>query len=172
MYKELVNGTFIQQDISYVSLMRRHIKKHPSYLQPLFEAISNALEATNGENDIITIRIKRSKTLLENKLTFNSIEITDTGVGFDDKNFKRLRNIYDESKNCNNLGTGRIQYLHFFGKTDIYSSYNDNGVLRNRRIVLSTDFYSKENSVIWMSDMAESESNNFLGTSITFPNLI
>ena len=168
MYKELVNGTFIQQDISYVSLMRRPIKKHPSYLQPLFEAISNALEATNGENDIITIRIKRSKTLLENKLTFNSIEITDTGVGFDDKNFKRLRNIYDESKNCNNLGTGRIQYLHFFGKTDIYSSYNDNGVLRNRRIVLSTDFYSKENSVIWMSDMAESESNNFLGTSITF----
>ena len=96
MYKELVNGTFIQQDISYVSLMRRHIKKHPSYLQPLFEAISNALEATNGENDIITIRIKRSKTLLENKLTFNSIEITDTGVGFDDKNFKRLRNIYEK----------------------------------------------------------------------------
>ena len=32
MYKELVNGTFIQQDISYVSLMRRHIKKHPSFI--------------------------------------------------------------------------------------------------------------------------------------------
>lgn len=46
-------------------------------------------------------------------LEFNSIEISDTGIGFNEENLKRLRSIYDESKSFNNLGTGRIQYLHF-----------------------------------------------------------
>ena len=27
MYKELVNGTFVPQDISYPTLMKKHVKK-------------------------------------------------------------------------------------------------------------------------------------------------
>ena len=41
MYKELINGAFVPQDISYPTLMKKHVKKHSSYLQPIFEAISN-----------------------------------------------------------------------------------------------------------------------------------
>ena len=121
MYEILKNGHFVKQDIAYKSLMKRHIKKHTSYLQPIFEAISNALEATSGSKDTITIRLKFSKMLMKDILEFNSIEISDTGIGFNEENLKRLRSIYDESKSFNNLGTGRIQYLHFFDKTDIYS---------------------------------------------------
>lgn len=50
MYKELVNGTFVPQDISYPTLMKKHVKKHSSYFQPIFEAISNSLEATSGKD--------------------------------------------------------------------------------------------------------------------------
>lgn len=59
-YEELKNGDFYEQDISYSTLMKKHIKKHSSYLWPIFEAISNSLEATSGLGDCITIRLKGS----------------------------------------------------------------------------------------------------------------
>lgn len=70
MYKELVNGTFVPQDISYPTLMKKHVKKHSSYLQPIFEAISNSLEATSGKDDVITIRINKAKTLNHEQYSF------------------------------------------------------------------------------------------------------
>mgnify|MGYP002322677682 CR=1 FL=1 len=167
MYEILKNGHFVKQDIAYKSLMKRHIKKHTSYLQPIFEAISNALEATSGSKDTITIRLKFSKMLMKDILEFNSIEISDTGIGFNEENLKRLRSIYDESKSFNNLGTGRIQYLHFFDKTDIYSTYQENGVLKKRRIVLSANFWDKENAVIWEGDPIVT-SDEQTGTNISF----
>lgn len=115
-YKELKDGCFVKQYIDYPSLMRRHIKKHSSYMQPIFEAISNALEATKGSGDTITIRLYLQKTLLSDKCSFLALEIEDTGVGFNAENFSRLERLYDESKKCNNFGTGRIQYLHFLIK--------------------------------------------------------
>ena len=122
-YKKLEGGCFIKQSIDYPSLMKRHIKKHSSYMQPIFEAISNSLEATNGSGDIITIRLYLQKTLVSDKYSFLSIESEDTGIGFNTENFSRLERLYDESKMCNNFGTGRIQYLHFFDKTDIHSVF-------------------------------------------------
>ena len=126
-YKKPEGGCFIKQYIDYPSLMKRHIKKHSSYMQPIFEAISNSLEATNGSGDIITIRLYLQKTLVSDKYSFLSIEIEDTGIGFNTENFSRLERLYDESKMCNNFGTGRIQYLHFFDKTDIHSVFEENG---------------------------------------------
>lgn len=70
MYKELVNGTFVPQDISYPTLMKKHVKKHSSYFQPIFEAISNSLEATSGKDDVITIRINKAKTLNQEQYSF------------------------------------------------------------------------------------------------------
>lgn len=118
MYKELINGAFVPQDISYPTLMKKHVKKHSSYLQPIFEAISNSLEATSGKDDIITIRINKAKTLNQEQYSFLSIDIIDTGIGFNDDNFGRLRRLYDESKGQNNFGTGRVQYLHFFNNAN------------------------------------------------------
>ena len=159
-------GDYIKQSIDYLSLMKRHIRKHHSYMQPIFEAISNAFEATNGQGDTITVRLRLRKVI--DKLDFQSLEIEDTGIGFNNINFERLQRLYDESKNNNNLGTGRIQYLHFFDKTDIYSVYEEDGTKYKRRIVLSANFYPLNNGVIWASEPEVVDNATRLGTSVAF----
>lgn len=168
MYKELEGGVFLKQDISYPTLMKKHIKKHSSYLQPIFEAISNSLEVTNGAKDSIDVRMNYSKTLSSDKLDFLSIDIIDTGEGFNEKNLKRLERLYDESKGQNNFGTGRIQYLHFFNNTDIYSVYEEGGKKKQRRIVLSLNFYDSHDSVIWVGNAIDVDIQTPTGTTLTF----
>lgn len=168
MYKELVNGTFVPQDISYPTLMKKHVKKHSSYLQPIFEAISNSLEVTSGKDDVITIRINKAKTLNHEQYSFLSIDIIDTGIGFNDDNFGRLRRLYDESKGQNNFGTGRVQYLHFFNNTDIYSVFEEEGLKYKRRIVLSKNFYATQKSVIWSSEKEVVDIATPIGTMVSF----
>lgn len=169
MYKELTNGSFFIQEIAYPSLMKKHIKKHSSFLQPMFEAISNSLEVTNGAEDCITIRLYFAKTLKSDKLDFLSLEISDTGKGFTEDNLSRLKCLFDESKGQNNLGTGRIQYLHFFYNTDIYSIFEEGGKKYKRRIVLSQKFYlPNRHSVIWIGDKLEIEEDTPTGTSVSF----
>lgn len=168
MYKELINGAFVPQDISYPTLMKKHVKKHSSYLQPIFEAISNSLEATSGKDDIITIRINKAKTLNQEQYSFLSIDIIDTGIGFNDDNFGRLRRLYDESKGQNNFGTGRVQYLHFFNNTDIYSVFEEEGLKYKRRIVLSKKFYATQKSVIWSSEKEVVDIDTPIGTMVSF----
>lgn len=157
---------YIKQSIDYRSLMKRHIRKHHSYMQPIYEAISNAFEATKGLGDTITIRLRLSRAIA--KMDFLSLEIEDSGIGFNEVNFDRLQRLYDESKNNNNLGTGRIQFLHFFDKTDIYSVYEEKGKKYMRRIVLSANFYPLNNAVIWASQPVEVEGTKVTGTSIAF----
>jgi anti-sigma regulatory factor (Ser/Thr protein kinase) len=159
-------GDYIKQSIDYLSLMKRHIRKHHSYMQPIFEAISNAFEATNGQGDTITVRLRLRKVI--DKLDFQPLEIEDTGIGFNNINFERLQRLYDESKNNNNLGTGRIQYLHFFDKTDIYSVYEEDGTKYKRRIVLSANFYPLNKGVIWASEPEVVDNATRLGTSVAF----
>lgn len=171
MYSQFENmegGHFLKQFIDYPSMMRRHIKKHSSYMQPFFEAISNSLEATCGSNDTITVRLQLRTTIIPDKYSFLSLEIEDTGIGFNDINFERLQRLYDETKNCNNFGTGRIQYLHFFDKTDIHSVYEKDGKKYLRRIVLSLKFYPSHKGVIWYSDAKEVDYNQPCGTSVSF----
>lgn len=169
MYKELTNGSFFIQEIAYPSLMKKHIKKHSLFLQPIFEAISNSLEVTDGVEDCITIKLYFTKTLNTDKLNFLSFEIIDTGKGFTEDNLSRLKCLYDESKGLNNLGTGRIQYLHFFNDTDIYSVFEENGKKYKRRIVLSKRFYSSNrHSVLWIGDKHEIEEDTPTGTSVSF----
>lgn len=168
MYKELINGAFVPQDISYPTLMKKHVKKHSSYLQPIFEAISNSLEATSGKDDIITIRINKAKTLNQEQYSFLSIDIIDTGIGFNDDNFGRLRRLYDESKGQNNFGTGRVQYLHFFNNTDIYSVFEEEGLKYKRRIVLSKNFHATQKSVIWSSEKEVVDIDTPIGTMVSF----
>ena len=168
MYKELINGAFVPQDISYPTLMKKHVKKHSSYLQPIFEAISNSLEATSGKDDIITIRINKAKTLNQEQYSFLSIDIIDTGIGFNDDNFGRLRRLYDESKGQNNFGTGRVQYLHFFNNTDIYRVFEKEGLKYKRRIVLSKNFYATQKSVIWSSEKEVVDIDTPIGTMVSF----
>lgn len=168
---DLDKNGYIEQSIDYSTLMKRHIRKHGSYLQPMYEAISNALEATHGAGDLITVRL-RLQRLLNDSNEFLSMEIEDTGTGFDEENFGRLKRLYDESKDFNNRGTGRIQYLHYFDKTDIISIYEENGKKYERRIVLSYKFYKLNKSIIWASKPKEVSAGTDTGTSVAFFTLL
>lgn len=104
----------------------------------------------------------------QEQYSFLSIDIIDTGIGFNDDNFGRLRRLYDESKGQNNFGTGRVQYLHFFNNTDIYSVFEEEGLKYKRRIVLSKKFYATQKSVIWSSEKEVVDIDTPIGTMVSF----
>lgn len=170
MITDYSKGEFIKQTFSYESLMRRRVKKHASYFQPIFEALSNALEATKGKEDEIIIRLKVSKSLHEDKFYFNSIEIEDTGCGFTKDNLLRFYDLFNESKGFNNLGTGRIQFLHFFQHTEFHSVFIDDENKKKKQmdICLSTKFIAKEKTPIWASFPEDMPDDEPTGTKVTF----
>ena len=98
MITDFNNGEFIKQTVAYDFLMKKRVKKHPSFFQPILEAVSNAFEATEGKGDKIVIRLKVSKTLVDNKYSYNCIEVEDTGCGFTKENLERFYDLFDESK--------------------------------------------------------------------------
>lgn len=124
-YSALENGIFSPNSVDYNSLMRRRIKKATNPLQPIFEAFSNSLEATKGLHNNIHIELYhiKDKNLFGEKFSFAAFSIVDDGEGFTPDSFLRFEKLYDESKNKNNLGSGRVQYLHFFKNTLIESVY-------------------------------------------------
>lgn len=149
-YKPLTTGIFSQNSVDYDSLMRRRIKKASNLLQPIFEAFSNAWEAIAGKGHSITVELhhQKEKNIFGEEFSFGAISIVDDGEGFTDESFHRFEKLFDESKNKNNLGSGRIQYLHFFKTTQIESVYSTDGHLSLRQIEMSKDFYKEHNSVI------------------------
>jgi hypothetical protein len=146
--------------------MKKRVKKHSSYLQPIYEAVSNSLEATRGKEDRIFVRLKVSKSSFPGKYEYNSIEIQDTGCGFNRENLDRFYHLFDESKNFNNLGSGRIQYLHFFSHTEIRSVYLENGQKKKRNLVLSVGFIGKEKTPIWEGLEEDALEDDVIGTSV------
>lgn len=137
-------------------------KKTDNQLQPIFEAFTNSLEAIrifrekykvveSGEIDVIFQR--KSNLVKDNKITnFHKIEVIDTGIGFEDTEFDRFINLRDDRKNFSNKGTGRVQFLHTFGKTYINSIYKDENSTtkyKQRKVTLSkNDAFLKQNSII------------------------
>jgi hypothetical protein len=56
-----------------------------------------------------------------------SIEIIDNGIGFNDECLERFNDIYDGSKNMNNKGAGRLQYLKSFKNAYVESAFEEDG---------------------------------------------
>lgn len=170
MITDYSNGEFIKQTFSYESLMKRRVKKHTSVFQPILEAISNALEATEGKGDKIVIRIKVSKSLFENKYSYNCIEVEDTGCGFTKENLQRFYDLFNETKGYNNLGTGRIQFLHFFQHTEFHSVFLDETkkIKKQIDICLSTNFIKNYKTPIWVSHAKVVSDDTPTGTTVSF----
>lgn len=140
---EDLSNYIIAKDLSFVGILN-DIKKSPTSLSPVFEAFTNALES---------IKIKKSEdekfgngkiiiSIYANELTdktseFRSIEILDNGIGFNEKEFKRFNTFKDNSKGFKNLGSGRIQYVHFFDRTIIKSVFENDDKYYEREFVLS-----------------------------------
>ncbi|MFQ9854701.1 MAG: hypothetical protein ACLRXN_19965 [Bacteroides caccae] len=170
-YSALENGIFSPNSVDYNSLMRRRIKKATNPLQPIFEAFSNSLEATKGLYNNIHIELYhiKDKNLFGEKFSFAAFSIVDDGEGFTPDSFLRFEKLYDESKNKNNLGSGRVQYLHFFKNTLIESIYFIEGEKHIRKIELSKEFYNKYGSVIRSIDENITSNNSVANsTRITF----
>jgi len=132
-------------------------KKNRDYLQPIFEAITNSMESikiynqvkSTNDNGIIKINIKLNRNKIKEVDEFDSIEIIDTGIGFNNIEFQRFVTLRDYRKNFNNKGTGRVQFLHYFKETHIESVYFDNeDNLYLREFTYSKKYLDKRNALI------------------------
>jgi hypothetical protein len=122
-------GLFLVEELKTIP------QKSKNSLQPIFEAIMNSFEAIeilskgrisidfNIHKDLFTEPDGKTQT---EKCYFKNITISDNGIGFNEKEFNRFYTLRDNSKNKNNKGTGRIQYLHSFKTTQFISTYKDN----------------------------------------------
>ena len=156
-------------------------RKKGTYLQPIFEAVTNAWEAIidkfgseNLNQGRITITLNVSKGLdLENNSVYQiqTIKITDNGIGLDEENLTRLQNLRDPSKNHSNNGTGRIQFLFFFGST-VLESVSNVGEDKSR-IVKATlscnELFLRNNSIMRLEKDEEIDRQDS-NTILTFNN--
>jgi hypothetical protein len=102
-------------------------KKSSRAFSPLFELLTNALEAAilNSKASAapaICVRLLYASDLFGGR-DFVGLEVQDEGVGFDDENFARFKTLLDTSKGYNNRGSGRLQYLHRFEIVKVVSTF-------------------------------------------------
>jgi hypothetical protein len=151
-------------DMFYPSTLSVIKKKRGAPLQPIFEAFTNSLEALEDKSiGKIEVCIYLKKDLFPEDsdfANFDKITIHDNGFGFNDEQFSRLKMLRDSRKGPSNKGTGRIQFLHFFDKTNIVSIYKDSTSstgFRKRIITLSKcgEFVNSNNSIIRLDNEVE-----------------
>lgn len=142
-------------------------RKKGIYLQPIFEAVTNAWEAIIDKfgaehlsQGKITIKMNVSKGLdLENNTDYQiqTIQIEDNGIGLDEENLNRLKNLRDPSKKHSNNGTGRVQFLFYFSSTTIESVSGRSGE-RSRRVKVtlsSNEHFLSNNSIMRMDEQED-----------------
>lgn len=153
------------EGINYAGTIPK-IKKSETPLQPIFEALTNSLESikilerefgNTKKGHIILKLFFEERSLGFNGIhDFQKIEITDTGTGFNDLGFQRLKDLNDNTKGYSNQGSGRVQYLHAFDKTKISSTYKDESSstgFRRRIFTLSkSNSFLDKNAIIRLED--------------------
>lgn len=156
-------------------------RKKGTYLQPIFEAVTNAWEAImdkfgseNLNRGKITITLNVLKGLdLENNSVYQiqTIQIKDNGIGLDEENLTRLQNLRDPSKNHSNNGTGRVQYLFYFGSTvlESVSSVGENKSRRVRATLSCNELFLRNNSIMRLEEDEEIDRQDS-NTVLTFNN--
>ncbi len=168
----------VAKDLSFIGILT-DIKKSSTALQPIFEAFTNSLEAiklktkqdetfNKGE---IKIRINVNE-LIDNNFEFNSCEIFDNGVGFDQTEFTRFNIFKDNTKGFKNLGSGRIQYAHFFEKTVIKSNFIKNNEFFEREFVISKSRPFLDKNAIVKQRYIKSSNVKQTFSNLTFSNLL
>lgn len=171
------NSYITTQDLLFLGVLN-DIKKSKTALQPIYEAFTNAIEAikikakeNEGIQGKISIRIDSEETTTENT-TFRSLSITDNGIGFNNKEFKRFNTFKDFTKGYKNLGSGRIQYAHYFDNTILKSVFNNDGKFFEREFIVSKDSkFLHENAIVFHKYSRESSANS-TGTTIIFNSLL
>lgn len=180
---ELRENTYIKTEGLLWEGVLKSVTKSQNKLQPIFEAITNALESITilkrenpNSTAKIAIELHYNKNLFSDENgngDFDKIIIKDNGVGFDDENFDRVYRYKDNRKGFNNRGSGRLQYLHYFDKTQISSTYKVNDEFITRSFILSKSprYVIDNNAIIYYEGTTPSEINA-LETSIVFSDIL
>jgi len=165
------------QDLLFVGILH-DIKRSKFALQPIFECFTNALEAIkikqrtneNYKGEII-IKIYSTETTIFST-EFTSLSITDNGIGFNDEEFKRFNTFKQTNKGFKNLGSGRIQYAHYFDLTNIKSIFEQDGKYFEREFVVSkNNNFLKENAIVKHKQCKEIKASS-TETTVTFRSLL
>ncbi|GIQ57954.1 hypothetical protein Flavo103_10900 [Flavobacterium collinsii] len=153
-YKE---GEFIKVIGVFLPTLLKEIKKHENPIQSFFEAFTNSLESIKINkkdrgiqevNSTISLNMYFKKNILaENE--FEKFSIEDDGIGFNDEQFRRFTTLKDDRKGFENKGSGRIQYIHCFGKCEFKSVFKENEKYYERSFTISkSPAYIDKDSVI------------------------
>lgn len=165
------------QDLSFVGVLH-DIKKSKTALQPFFECFTNALEAIKikQKSDIdykgeILIKIYATETTVQST-EFSSLSLTDNGIGFNDEEFKRFNTFKLTDKGFKNLGSGRIQYVHYFDSTSVKSVFEQDGKYFDREFIVSKkENFLKENAIVKHKHCKETDVSN-IETTVYFSSLL
>lgn len=154
--------------ITLEGLMDDLIQRSKYPLAPLYEAITNSLEAISqkhqaeGVSDDSKIEIRLHFTgLIKEVNELVSIEVIDNGIGFNEENYGRFETLLDKSKGYNNRGSGRVQYLHRAEEIEVTSFYNAQGKLYKRHFKCDrTNFISNHTNAL------DNTENATIGTTL------
>ncbi|SDE93541.1 ATP-binding protein [Chitinophaga filiformis] len=155
-------GFQTNQGLHYPAVLGE-VKKSGNTLQPLFEAFTNALEAiaqlkTDPTKEEVRLQIHYVSDLAQEKI-MNKIVIQDTGIGFNDDEFRRFLTFKDDRKGYHNKGSGRIQLLHSFSTVQFDSIYQDGDKFKRRQFHLGKSKpFLKENAIVFLDSYSETVS--------------
>ena len=134
-----------------------HCKRDLMSLQPLFEAISNSIQANA---DKITINLHPTKKT-NDEFYVNCYTITDNGDGFTEENLARWLKLRSKSKNNDNKKgckcLGRLSYLKVFNYVEIKSVNKD-----RQKIVFTFDKDFNDNKIQTINDCNEEKKTKII----------
>lgn len=168
----------IAKDLMFKGILH-DIKKSNVSLSPIFEAFTNALEAikirkesdSGFEKGKIVISIYANEQT-DKSFEFHKIDILDNGIGFNDIEFSRFNTFKDNSKGYKNLGSGRIQYVHFFDKTSIKSRFKGEETFFEREFIVSKSKPFLDKNAIVRLLSCNPVTNEDTYTKVTFTGLL
>lgn len=136
-----------------------NLGKDVKFLQPLFEAIINSLEANAKK---VRVTIQQDPTLFDDFSSIDSFSIEDDGEGFTQKNIEAFSTLWtDNKRQIGCKGSGRFTWLSVFNIIQVDSFLAD----QNKHIHINFDL-NFDGQII--TDNVEVEKNK---TIITFSNV-
>lgn len=134
-------ANFVRQDV-------RVPKSKP--LLPIFEAVSNSLDAISDGKGEGTIRITvlREPTELDGKRGApHTFIVEDNGVGFTQENIDAFDQLYSDRKaQHGGKGRGRFAFLKVFREAMIESVFEEDGRLKSRKFIFDLAYMGQQKS--------------------------